>query len=83
MGRRDLPTVRGFLRMPDGSAKPMEELTPEELDKWDRERVHRTSRVMSEIFSAYPEAASLLEEVSPERKKAFYERFPEFKKTTA
>ena len=79
--RREL-TVVGFMIMPDGTEKPMEELTPEELDDWDRRRVHRTSRVMSEIFTLiHPEAMEYIDELEaePEKVKPFYERFPELK----
>ena len=73
-------TVVGFMRMPDGSTKPMEELTQQELEDWDRRRVLRTSRVMSDVFfNQFPEQLQYVEEVSPERAKAFLEKFPEFK----
>lgn len=79
MPKRPPPTFENFLRMPDGSVKPFSELTPEELDDWDRRKTHRMSRIMSEYYRLHPEEAETLQEVSPERKKAFYERFPEFK----
>lgn len=78
MSRGKPITVVLKMEMPDGNIKPFEDLTPEELNNWDRERVQRTSRVMSEYYSLHPEE-ELPQEVSPKAKKAFYEKFPEYK----
>ena len=75
--------VIGYLCMPDGSVKRMEELTEEEMNNYRREVTHRLSRVMSEYYRQHPEEAALLEEVSEERKRAFYEEYPEYKNATA
>lgn len=79
MSRGKPITVVLKMEMPDGNIKPFEDLTPEELEDWDRRRVNRTSRVMSEYYSQHPEEAQLLEESSPKATKAFYEKFPEYK----
>ena len=80
MARGRKITCVGFLCMPDGTTKPVEELTPEEIKEWDKRASERLSRNMSEYYRLHPEYLELVEEISPERKKAYYERFPEQKR---
>ena len=79
MSRGKPITVVLKMEMPDGNVKPFEDLTEAEREDWDRRRVHRTSRVMSEYYSQHREDAQLPDEVSSKAKKAFYEKFPEYK----
>lgn len=82
MARGKPLTVVAYMCMPDGSTKPFEELTAKELDDWDRRRVHRTSRAMSDYYRQHPDELEKLEAATPEEEEAFYERFPEYKKSS-
>ena len=66
MAKRQPLTVVGFLIMPDGSTKPIEDLTPEERARWDRERTERLKRVMTEHFRLHPEGLQYLEDAPPD-----------------
>ena len=83
MARGEPIKVYGFLCMEDGSIKRIEDLTEQELNDYRRKVTHRLSRVMSEYYRLHPEAAELLEEVSPEEKEAFFKEYPELKKSPA
>lgn len=58
-------TVKSFLIMPDGSVKPLEELTKEERENWDRERTARLKRVMTDYYKQHPDEYALLEDAEP------------------
>ena len=53
-------TVVGYLIMADSSIKRIEELTPEERAAWDRERIERTKRAMTDYYRRHPEQYALL-----------------------
>ena len=59
-------TVIGFLNLPDGSCKRIEELTAEERARWDRERTARMKRVMTDYFRAHPDEFLELEDAPPD-----------------
>ncbi len=65
MSERQPITVKGFLIMADGSAKPIEELTKEERENWDRERTARLKRVMTDYYRQHPDEYALLEDAKP------------------
>ena len=66
MAKRQPITVVGFLEMPDGSVKPIEELTPEERARWDKESNERLKRVMTEHYRIPPEGLQFLEDAPPD-----------------
>ena len=66
MAKRQPLTVVGFLIMPDGSTKPIEDLTPEERERWDRERTERLKRVMTDYFRQHPDEFATLEDAPPD-----------------
>ena len=78
MSRGKPITFVNMLIKPDKDVKPFADITREEHEDWDRRRVHRTSRVMSEYYSQHSEE-ELPQESSPKARKAFYEKFPEYK----
>ena len=66
MAKRQPLTVIGFLIMPDGSTKRIEDLTPEERARWDKERTERLKRVMTEHYRLHPEGLKYLEDAPPD-----------------
>ena len=48
-------TVVGHMRFQDGTRKPLDELTPEELARCKKSMCERLSIVMSEYYSLHPE----------------------------
>ena len=67
MAKRQPLTVVGFLVMPDGSTKPIEDLTAEERERWDRERTERLKRVMTDYYKQHLDEFAKLEDASPKR----------------
>ena len=55
MAKRKSLTVVGYLIMPDGTTKRVEDLTPEERTRWDKERTERLKRVMTDYYKQHPE----------------------------
>lgn len=78
---RGIPlTVNGFLIMPDGTNKPVEELTPEEIKEWRKKAQIRLSHTMSELYRNNPQFAARINEMEDEpleTKIKFYEECPE------
>ncbi len=66
MAKRQPLKVVGFLIMPDGSTKRIEDLTPEERARWDKERTERLKRVMTEHYRLHPEGLQYLEDAPPD-----------------
>lgn len=66
MAKRQPLTVVGFLVMSDGSTKPIEELTAEERERWDRERTERLKRVMTDYYRQHPDEFAKLEDACQE-----------------
>ena len=56
-------TVTGYLRMRDGSVKPMDELTAEERQEFIDAASEKIGRVFSEYYSRHPEEAALLKDI--------------------
>ena len=66
MAKRQPLTVVGFLIMEDGNTKPIDELSAEERENWDRERTERLKRVMTDYYRQHPDEFALLEDAEPE-----------------
>lgn len=62
MAKRKPLTVVGYLIMPDGTTKQVEDLTPEERARWDKERTERLKRVMTDYFRLHPEELQYLDD---------------------
>ena len=53
--RKNNITVVGFVLMEDGSAVPVEDLTPEQRERWIEAACKRLSERMSDYFTQHPE----------------------------
>lgn len=52
---KDDITVRGFMILEDGSIVPVEDLTQEQIERFQERSAKRLSRTMSEYYSQHPE----------------------------
>ena len=48
-------TCVGFMHLKDGRVVPLDELTPEELERCTKSMKERSCRVMSEYYANHPE----------------------------
>lgn len=60
MAKKQPLRVVGYLEMPDGSYKPIDDLTEEEKERWHIERRERLIRNMTDYYRQHPEAFALL-----------------------
>lgn len=77
MAKRREITVVGYFVYPDGKTVPMDSIPKDEMLEINKEWIRRWERNLSEVYQKYPEALAALPEVSPERREAYYELFPE------
>ena len=56
MARKDDIKVVGYLILEDGSTVPMEEATPEQLQRFKENAARRASIMLSDYYTQHPEA---------------------------